>query len=161
VFSSLFSRVGNLSGARILDLFAGTGAMGIEALSRGAAEAVFLDSSSQAVRIIRQNLENCHFSQQARVFQRDVADCLVLLKETGPFDVIFLDPPYGKGLTARVLNTIGEKALLKAGGLLCAETPAEESIEDDFYPLVPVKTHRYGSTRIYFFQIHAGGAESE
>lgn len=161
MFSSLFSRIGFLQGFRVLDLFAGSGAMGIEALSRGAMAAVFVDNSPQAIRVMRQNIENCGFSEQATIFQKDVLGCWPFVEESGPFDIIFLDPPYGKGLVAKALHAIKEKNLLKPEGLVCAETSAEETLEEDFHPLAGVKTCRYGATRMHFFQISDEGAESE
>jgi len=153
VFSSLFSRMGPLQGSKVLDLFAGTGAMGIEALSRGAAAAIFVDNSPQAAKVIRSNLENCGFLGKAAILQKEVQGSWPLLEEAGPFDVIFFDPPYGRGLVEKALKTITEKGLLAAEGILCVETPSDESFAEDFYPLSLVKTSNYGSTRILFFQI--------
>ena len=153
--------VGFLQGFRVLDLFAGSGAMGIEALSRGAMAAVFVDNSPQAIRVIRQNIENCGFSEQATIFQKDVWGCWPFLEDFGPFDIVFLDPPYGKGLVSKALHAIRGKNLLKPGGIVCAETSVEETLEEGFRPLVVVKTCRYGSTRVHFFKISDEGAESE
>jgi len=157
VFSSLFSRLGSLKGSRVLDLFAGTGAMGIEALSRGAAAVTFVDNSSQAVRIMRLNLENCGFLEKAIILHKEVHGSWPFLEEAGPFDLIFLDPPYGEGLVEKTIKTIAAKGLLAPKGILCVETAAEERIAEDCSPLSLYKTSRYGSTRIHFFQISDEG----
>ena len=109
-----------LEGARVLDLFAGTGQLGIEALSRGAAEAVFVDGSSAAVKIVRENLKLCGF--EARVLQGDAIDYLPSL---GRFDVVFLDPPYDSGLLEKALEVIENVDLLSNGGIIVCESRSE------------------------------------
>lgn len=115
IFNILSSRLGpGFDGLRVLDLFAGTGAMGFEALSRGAARVVFVDTSAEARGIIRDHIEAFGAGGVAKLLRRDATD-LGPAGAMGPFDVVFLDPPYGKGL--------GEKALasLAAGGWLAPD----------------------------------------
>lgn len=109
-----------LEGARVLDLFAGTGQLGIEALSRGAAEAVFVDGSSAAVKIVRENLKLCGF--EARVLQ---GDAIGYLPSLGRFDVVFLDPPYDSGLLEKALEVIENVDLLSDGGIIVCESRSE------------------------------------
>ena len=96
VKESLFSIIQfDIEGRRVLDLFAGTGQLGIEALSRGAAECVFIDRRADAVRLIQENLSMCRLAERARVRQ---GDALPYLRSGERFDIVFLDPPYGSGL---------------------------------------------------------------
>ena len=95
-----------LAGARVLDLCAGSGQLGIEALSRGAKEAVFVENNRAAVRCIQDNLKFTHLEQQATVLPFDVLAALARLEGQRPFQIIFMDPPYGKGLEQEVLTYI-------------------------------------------------------
>ncbi len=126
----------DLEGRRVLDLFAGTGQLGIEALSRGAASCVFLDESKKAVELVRENLRRCGF--RAEVLR---ADSLEYLRSCGQFDVIFLDPPYGQGLEGKAMNLIREFDILSKGGIMCVETRRET--------MLPPVGPDYGSTREY------------
>ena len=157
VFSSLFSRMGPFQGRGVLDLFAGTGALGIEALSRGASCATFVDNNAQAIQIIRKNLVNCGFLEKARIIHNNVFESWQQLLEGAPFDIIFLDPPYGQGLVEKTLKKISDTNCLSQEGILCVETSAKEIIVEDFYPLLQLKKSRYGSTQIYLFQVSNEG----
>ncbi len=107
-------------GASVLDLFAGSGQMGIEALSRGAAHAVFTDSDKRALGCIRQNVRNCGFSEIAEIMQ---SDALSYLQRTSlRFDIAFLDPPYRKGILQAVLPVLAEK-MQKNGVIVCEHEP--------------------------------------
>jgi 16S rRNA (guanine966-N2)-methyltransferase len=124
LFSILASRLGNWAGLRVLDLFAGTGSLGIEALSRGVDSAVFCDSHAESVRLVKDNLQRCSFTEQATVFQLDALRAVQQLERLSEhFDLVFLDPPYQeeKTLTA-VLSALASGSLLNAGGLLVVET---------------------------------------
>ena len=104
VKESLFSIIQfDIEGRRVLDLFAGTGQLGIEALSRGAAEAVFVDRRPDAVRLVQENLALCGFTDRARVKS---GDALAYLKSGEKFDLIFLDPPYGTGMLEKAMEII-------------------------------------------------------
>ena len=111
----------DLEGRRVLDLFAGTGQLGIEALSRGAASCVFLDESKTAIDIIRENVERCHFDN-ARILR---CDSLGFLRGGEQFDIIFVDPPYGKGLENKAFEAIMEFDILAKGGIMTVETRRE------------------------------------
>ena len=107
-------------GAAVLDLFAGSGQMGIEALSRGAAHAVFTDSDKRALSCIRQNVRNCGFSEIAEVLQ---SDAMSYLQRTGSrFDIAFLDPPYRKEILQQILPVLAEK-MHKNGVIVCEHEP--------------------------------------
>jgi len=137
----------DLEGRRVLDLFAGTGQLGIEALSRGAAEAVFVDQDREAVRIVKENLKACGFEASVRR-----QDALSYLKEKEKFDVIFVDPPYDSGLYEPVLETIKSVDKLSEGGIIVCEARRERLLPDMTAPYRKRKETRYGSVKlaIYF-----------
>ena len=150
---NLFNLLGpRIPGARFLDLYSGSGAIGIEALSRGAREAVFVENSRAALEAIRVNLRKCGLDTKARVLGMDIGKAIRrLTEEAGPFDIIFLDPPYGMGLTRQTLTWLEESSLLAAEGMIVAEVPAEEA------PLVSVLTpydeRVYGGSKFVFWRL--------
>ena len=151
LFSLLFSRLGNFSGMTVLDLFAGSGAMSLEALSRNATSAVLLDSSPAAIKLIEENVRRCKFEAQVTVLRQDACKGLAGVVHQAPYDLIFMDPPYGKNLIPRVLNEIDCLNLLSVGGIICAESetgfsPAETGRLECF------DTRRYGSSAIHLFR---------
>ncbi len=109
-----------IPGARCLDLFAGSGALGFEALSRGAAEAVFVESSQEAADAIREQLERFGAGTRGRVFTADAA--AYLRAPAQPFDLAFLDPPFGRGALGEVVPLIGAAGLVKVGGFAYLES---------------------------------------
>lgn len=136
---------------RVLDLFAGTGAMGLEALSRGALEATFVDSGVEAISLIRKNLESC--GVQARVFKSDVAASLRQFSRKGEkFDLIIIDPPYSSTLLMEALEAIGSGGLLEAGGLIVAETTKRTPLGPVSEGLELVDERKYGDTAVYFLR---------
>ncbi len=113
-----------LEGARVLDLFAGTGAMGLEALSRGAAFALFVETSAEARGLIRRNIEALGLTGAARIFRRD-ATRLGPIGRMAPFDLVFCDPPYGAGLGERALAAAVAGGWLAPGAIVIWEESAE------------------------------------
>jgi len=113
---------GSVEGARVLDLFAGSGALGIEALSRGAAEAVFVELSREACSIVLDNLRETGVRDRGVVRRRD-AERFIGRPSTEPFDLAFLDPPYGRGLgfVARILGKLGSGGWIRQGGTIVVE----------------------------------------
>jgi 16S rRNA (guanine966-N2)-methyltransferase len=124
VFNVIAHRYGeHLDGARVLDLFAGTGALGLEALSRGAAYGVFIEESAEGRGLIRTNVEAFGLSGRTKIFRRDATK----LGEAGtlaPFDLVFADPPYGKGLGELALAAARDGGWLKPGALCLVEEAA-------------------------------------
>lgn len=118
----------NLQDSEVLDLFSGSGALGIEALSRGAKRVVFCDQSKKAMEIIRKNLEKTHLTEKAITIQEDYEKALDLLKKQFQFDYIFLDPPYAKDFAKIALQNIIAMDLLKEDGTIIIETDEEERI---------------------------------
>jgi pantetheine-phosphate adenylyltransferase len=123
VRESLFSRLGDVSGCRVLDLFAGTGALGIEAISRGASEVVFVERATAALRVLSRNLEKLDLASVSQLVHADVKPTLRRLAEQGRrFDLIFMDPPYDADVYGETLAQIGRGSLLEASGTLVVES---------------------------------------
>lgn len=134
-------------GCSFLDLFAGTGAIGIEAKSRGASRVVFVDNNPRAIRLILYNLSSCGFNQGCQVYQQDLFSVLDELERKGEvFDFIFLDPPYDSNLVENTLEVISQKALLKPGGEIIAEHSARKRLPEAYGSLVARKSYRFGDT---------------
>lgn len=142
----------DLSGLRVLDLFAGTGNLAIEALSRGAAEAWLVDVSPGSVKVLRDNLAKTGFSSRARVWTGPVAGAIRRLSSKGEtFDLIFLDPPYESGQLAKVIGLVARAGLLRGEGVLVAEHSAREPAGERYNGLFLRDRRRYGGTCVSFF----------
>jgi 16S rRNA (guanine(966)-N(2))-methyltransferase RsmD len=148
VFNILAPR---LPGARVLDLFCGTGAFGIEALSRGAAHAVFVDSGRTAAEAVERNLRKTGLADRALFLGRDaltaVRSLLPASRAGGPFDLVFLDPPYAKGLVLPVWLALAEGSMLAPGCLSVIEAGTGEALEG---PWTVVDRREYGRTSVWF-----------
>lgn len=159
---ALFDTVRELvPGARFLDLFAGTGAVGLEALSRGAARAVFVDNSKQAVRVIRDNIHRLGCASRAEVIEGDVFTALRSLVRGGrAFDLAFVGPPYGSGLAPRTVEVLAELHPLAPGSVVVAETFHKEPISDQYGELTLELRRTYGETVLSLYRFvrdSAGG----
>jgi 16S rRNA (guanine966-N2)-methyltransferase len=142
----------DLSGTKVLELFAGTGNVTIEALSRGAAEAILVDSSAQSGKAIRENLHRLQLTARTKVWITPVIRAVKLLARRGEtFDMIFLDPPYEHKWIGSTLKIIGERALLRESGVLVAEHSIREKVEPRYGSLALRDQRRYGSTLLSFF----------
>ncbi|MCA1766246.1 MAG: 16S rRNA (guanine(966)-N(2))-methyltransferase RsmD [Desulfobulbaceae bacterium] len=152
VFNILGDRV---KGAEVLDLFAGTGALGLEALSRGSSGAVFVDAASDAIRLIKKNLELCTFANRARVVRRDLLKGLAFLGRLKPlegFELIFVDPPYRRGISTRIIKNLGKSALLGKNGLLIVEEGADIELPEAVAGLRMIDRRLYGDTAVYLYE---------
>jgi len=142
----------DLSGFRVLDLFAGTGNLTIEALSRGAAEAILVDSSAKSGKAMRENLRRLNLADRTRVWIAPATRALRSLARQGEiFDLIFLDPPYERRLVDPALRMIANEKLLRDSGVLIAEHSIREPIEFHHEALELKDQRRYGSTLLSFF----------
>ena len=139
-----------IEGRRVLDLFAGTGQMGIEALSRGAKSATFVDRRSDAVRLVKENLALCRLAESARVVQGDALEFLNRTEET--FDLIFLDPPYGSGLLKNALERIAKFDILSDHGIILCETSVTELLPELPPPFQEGRAYRYGKIKITVYE---------
>jgi len=133
----------DIEGRRVLDLFAGTGQLGIEALSRGAKSASFVDESNEAIRIIRTNLEHCQLTGEV---VRE--DALAFLGRCGKYDLIFLDPPYKSGLMEAVLRKIIQFDILSEGGIIICETNNETVLPSLSEPYYIGRDYKYGKVKL-------------
>jgi len=150
VREALFSIVGDrVVGARVLDLFAGTGALAIEALSRGAASAVLVEQAPQAITVIRANLEALDLERVATV-RRTRAEVYLRTQRDGPFDLVFLDPPYaiGVGMLAGLLARL-ERGALVPGALVAVESSSRAEPPPWPASLLPESPRRYGDTALH------------
>ena len=134
-----------LEGRRVLDLFGGTGQMGIEAISRGAAHCTFVDLRKDAVAVIRENLSLTGFSQQARVVQGDALAFLSRCRET--FDVIFLDPPYESGLLEKTMELVTTIDIVSENGIIVCENGSNAGWPTVSLPYRLQKEYRYGKIK--------------
>jgi 16S rRNA (guanine(966)-N(2))-methyltransferase RsmD len=150
LFSILTSRLCNFEGIRVLELFAGSGAQSLEALSRGAEKAVLIDSSRTAAQLIHENVSRCHFEDKICFITGDVFKSLATAKSHGPFSLILLDPPYNKNLLPETLKLIEDLNLLDENGIICAESSKNETFE--YHGTFSLLDDRnYGQTRIRLF----------
>lgn len=149
VKEAIFSAIHfDLEGRSFLDLFAGSGQMGIEALSRGAAYCLFADANPQAADTVRANVENTGFTENSKVIRGDYAAVLMGLDRT--FDFIFLDPPYAAGLLPKAAE-LSERALATHGLLIC-EHPKEQPLPDTLGNLKRTKLYKHGRVHFSFYQ---------
>lgn len=152
---TLFNMIQNqLYDVRFLDIFAGSGAIGIEALSRGAKSAVFVENNKSAVDCITANLKTCHFTEQGQLVKMDYIDALRELDRRGQqFDIVFMDPPYGHEYEKRVLEVLDNLSIISADTLIIVEA----NLETDFSYLVEygyelVKEKCYKTNKHMFIQ---------
>jgi len=152
VFNILSARLGgDFTGKKALDLFAGTGAYGLEALSRGAKAAVFVDTGAEARGLLRQNIENFALSGAARILRRDACD-LGPLSSGRPFDILFADPPYNHGLGEKALLSAYQGGWLHNNAILMLEESAKAVISLPA-PFALADERIYGQTAIRFFTL--------
>ncbi len=144
IFSMLTSRLGNFEGLDVLDVFAGTGALGIEALSRGAGSACFLDNDAAAVRAIKANLKTMGADGDVRQ-----APVLAVGRAPRPHHVVFLDPPYGEGLAGTALAHLHAQGWIAPAALVSVETAANEVLDCDWELLVE---RRFGKALVRLFR---------
>jgi len=153
---ALFNIIGRqFKGAAVLDLYAGTGALGLEALSRFAQQAVFVDKNPQAIQLIGKNIEICGFSDRTLVLRRDLSKGLIFLEKQLPdirFSVIFIDPPYRKGLSATMLHEVEKTNLLSSDVLVVVEEEALTEMPSRVKGLKLDDQRRYGETGFWFYR---------
>lgn len=133
----------DIEGRRVLDLFAGTGQLGIECLSRGAASAVFVDKSRESVELVRHNLKTCGFTASVVT-----DDSLAYLRRCGKFDLVFLDPPYATELIDEALCIINSVDILSEGGIIVCESSREKPMPDMKAPYIKRREYNYGKVKV-------------
>ncbi len=151
VKEALFSIIQfEIPGARVLDLFGGTGQLGIEALSRGAASAVFVDSRDDACRLIRENLKRTHLEPFGKVVRCDYLQYLERCTEK--FEIIILDPPYAEVFLENAIKSITEIDILQSGGIIIAERPLGKELPWEFEGFTRSKDYKYGKTVLTIYR---------
>jgi 16S rRNA (guanine966-N2)-methyltransferase len=141
----------NLEDARVMDLFAGTGALGLEALSRGAKFCQFVEESAAARGIIRKNADTCGAIGQCKIWKRDATD-LGSCAPQSPFELVFIDPPYGKGLGEKALQALVDGGWLAAGGVVVLEE-AQKADVLEVAGLTLLDTRTYGETTVRIYRV--------
>ena len=151
VKEALFSIVQfDVPGARVLDLFGGSGQLGMEALSRGAQRAVFVDAREEACKLIRENLRRTKLEKEGNVIRSDYLDYLKRCRET--FDIIILDPPYAEVFLENSLKLIAEIDILQSGGIIITERPLGKDLLCDFDGFTRSRDYKYGNTLIALYR---------
>ena len=159
IFNILVSRF-SLEDVVILDLFAGTGALGLEALSRGARSAVFIDASPEARRVILENLKVTGFRQRGRLIRAYAAKGIKVVEEQQLlFDGVFLDPPYEEGLVDKTLRLLAASSILAPQAWVVVEHSHHEEGADAYSSLALTDRRRYGTTGVSFYQRQSEEAE--
>jgi 16S rRNA (guanine966-N2)-methyltransferase len=158
---ALFSILGNrVSQANVLDLFAGTGAIGLEAFSRNAESVIFVDNDAVALKILKKNILLCHTGYtgqcEIRVIKHNLSHSLPLNKLPkqldSDFDLIFADPPYSKNLSINIINLLNSSSLLSPSGLLVVEERFNINLPTDFSNIVLVDKRTYGEAMFSFYE---------
>ncbi len=149
-----------VSDAAFLDLFCGTGSVGLEALSRGARSCTFVDRSADACGIVRRNLDLLDFLARGDVVQSDALQAVKSLERLGRrYDLMFVGPPYFKGLVSQALEALGDASLLGSDPVVVAEIHHTESIAEAYGALSLVDRRRYGDNQLWFYRL-AGGPDA-
>jgi 16S rRNA (guanine(966)-N(2))-methyltransferase RsmD len=151
VKEALFSIIQfDVPNTRVLDLFGGTGQLGIEALSRGAKSAVFVDADEKACNLIKENLRRCKMEADGQVVRGDYLDYLSRCRQK--FDIIFLDPPYAEVFLENALKKITEIDILESGGIIVAERPVGKALLCEFSDFSRSKDYKYGQTLLTLYR---------
>ncbi|KAB7707952.1 16S rRNA (guanine(966)-N(2))-methyltransferase RsmD [Bacillus aerolatus] len=154
VKESIFNMIGPyFSGGIGLDLFAGSGGLGIEALSRGFSKMIFVDRDMKAVQTVKANLAACRFAENSEVYRNDAERAMKAVTKRGLiFDGIFLDPPYKKQQLERLLIWIEEKQLLAKNGFIVCEHGSDHFLSEEIGGLHQVRVETYGMIRVSIFK---------
>ena len=151
VKEALFSIINfDIPGANVLDLFGGTGQLGIEALSRGAKSATFVDAGDAACKLIKENLKRTKLEADGKVIRSDYMAYLNRCREQ--YDIIFLDPPYAEVFLENSLKRIAEIDILQSGGIIVAERPLGKDLPWDFPGFSRSKDYKYGSVLLTIYR---------
>ena len=151
VKEALFSIIHfDIPGSDVLDLFAGTGQLGIEALSRGAASAVFIDRLDSACKLVKENLRRTKLESKAQVIRSEYTD--YLRRCNRKFGIIFLDPPYSDEFLENSLNLITEIDILQSGGIIVAERPLGKELPGDYPGYSRSKDYKYGKVLLTLYR---------
>ncbi|MDR5658308.1 16S rRNA (guanine(966)-N(2))-methyltransferase RsmD [Serpentinicella sp. ANB-PHB4] len=151
---ALFSAIHNyLYGKNVLDLFAGTGSLGIEALSRGARKCYFVDNRKESLDLVHENLKKSKLTSDGQVLLMSASQAISKLSSDGiQFDIVFLDPPYSKDILNNILSQISIEKLVHPDSIVIAEHEADIELDEEIEMLTKFKTKKYGKSEISFFK---------
>ena len=150
IFNILADRVEH---AVVLDLFAGTGSLGIEALSRGASAAVFVDKAPQATKTLTRNISGCSLEAKSTILKRDILKGLNFLKSIGlAFDLVFVDPPYDKGFVERTMRHLGRAQAISDEASIIIEHSIREILPDKMARFICADQRHHGKTLVSFYE---------
>lgn len=154
VREAIFSMIAfELADAQILDLFGGTGAMSIEAISRGSRHATVVDNNRDSIRLIKKNVTDCSLDEEITIVESDYTDFLLKIgKMKRKFDIIFVDPPYAGEMVANVLNEIDESSILNERGYVILETDRECDTPDETEKLMKTKERLYSKSKVSVYR---------
>ena len=153
VKESVFNIIGGeVVGAAVLDLFAGAGSLGLEALSRGAASALFVDDDVKSLAALKRNIRTLELEDRTRIMRMDAARGPGRIRGAGPFGIVFLDPPYGRGLAVGALDMLGREGLVDTDGLVVVEHATRDELPVKGEMWVLNRERRYGQTMVSFFR---------
>lgn len=157
LFNIISGLLDSFTGCPVLDIFAGTGNLGIEALSRGAARAVFVDNHRDSVALVKKNLDLTGFTDRSRVICRDAPAALKTLEDSGEtFRLVFIDPPYYGEMLEKTLEYLSATKLLEDGAIIVAEHSSREAVGEAFGPLRKFDARTYGDTVLTFYTMQRG-----
>ncbi|ENQ3104582.1 16S rRNA (guanine(966)-N(2))-methyltransferase RsmD [Bacillus sp. 491mf] len=161
VKEAIFNIIGPyFDGGLALDLFGGSGGLGIEALSRGIDKAIFVDRDGKAIKVIHQNLESCKLEAQAEVYRNDAERAVkALVKRALSFDLVLLDPPYKDQRIISLISIMDQHDLLKEDGIVMAEHGVDIDLPETIGRLVKVRAENYGITAISIYKYEGEGTE--
>lgn len=153
VKESLFNIIGNIkTSSNVLDLYSGSGGIGIEFLSRGAGKCYFIDNSKESIIAIKENLQKTSFLEESKVYYNDVFRAIkVLGNKKIYFDYIFMDPPYNKNLEKITLKMLCKNSIISKKGIIIVEHRKDTTLEETIFCLKKVDERNYGDTTISFF----------
>lgn len=152
---SLFNIINSyILDSSVLDLFAGTGSLGLECLSRGAKECVFVDSNKESINVLNSNIKKVNFIKESEVLNRDFNNALNFLKEKNRvFDLIFLDPPYYENMFIKAISNIDEFKLIHEDSMIVVEHDSKDEFPDKLGRLFKYKEKKYGSTTLTLYKL--------
>ena len=158
VKGALFNMLEPLHNCRVVDFYSGTGNLGIEALSRGAGEVVFVENAFESLKLIKENLESLGFNpkghdEKVRIFPSEVSKAFYLLHQEGKkFDILIADPPYEIGALKRIQNLLMQYPILEDGGVLAVEHEVKDTLVEAEFPLTLFRQKKYGDTLLTLFK---------
>lgn len=153
VKESLFNILGYIDDSIVLDLFAGSGAIGIEFLSRGAKRCYFVDVLGESIKVIKKNLYNTELMDKAFIFKQDAFDVIKKFSKKGlEFDYIYIDPPYSKSLEYKILKILCDVDIIKEDGIIIVEHSRKNSLEDNIMFLQKIDSRNYGDKSLTFYK---------